>query len=114
MQYEEYKVYSQGYEKRVCLDISIQALKEARTRIGDHGLFVVGDLANLPFRPESFDGAVSMHAIHHLALTEHPQGVQLDPPRDETRSQRAIVNGWDNPKLMRWQIRFMQLSRSQA
>ena len=27
VQYEEYKVYSQGYQKRVCLDISIQALR---------------------------------------------------------------------------------------
>ena len=34
VQYEEYKAYSQGYQKRVCLDISIQALREARNRIG--------------------------------------------------------------------------------
>src|SRR5687768_1904363 len=33
VQYEEYKTYSQGYQKRVCLDISIQALREARNRI---------------------------------------------------------------------------------
>ena len=66
VQYDEYKVYSQGYQKRVCLDISKQALREARNRIGEHGLFVVGDIANLPFKQDAFDGIVSLHTIHHL------------------------------------------------
>lgn len=101
VQYEEYKTYSAGYEKRVCLDISIQALREACNRIGDHGLFVVGDLANLPFKKDAFDGAVSMHAIHHLALPEHPKAYAeihrvLAPGRTA-----AIVNGWHNPLLIR-------------
>ena len=101
VQYEEYKVYSQGYQKRVCLDISIQALKEARTRIGDHGLFVVGDLANLPFRTEAFDGVVSMHAIHHLALTEHPRAYDEIHRVLSIGRTAAIVNGWYEPRLIR-------------
>jgi ubiquinone/menaquinone biosynthesis C-methylase UbiE len=101
VQYEEYKVYSQGYQKRVCLDISIQALREARNRIGTHGLFIVGDLANLPFKADAFDGAVSMHAIHHLALTEHPQAYgEIHRVLGMGRSA-AIVNGWHQPLLMR-------------
>ena len=100
VQYEEYKVYSQGYEKRVCLDISIQALREARTRLGDHGLVVVGDLANLPFKAEAFDGAVSMHAIHHLALTEHPRAYDEIHRVLANGRTAAIVNGWHEPKLI--------------
>ena len=101
VQYEEYKTYSQGYQRRVCLDISIQALREARTRIGDHGLFVVGDLANLPFKADIFDGAVSMHAIHHLALSEHTRAYEeihhvLFPWRTA-----VVVNGWHEPSLIR-------------
>ena len=101
VQYEDYLTYSKGYEKRVCLDISIQALREARKRIGDHGLFVVADLANLPFKPDAFDGEVSMHAIHHLALEEHPRAYAelyrvLKPGRTA-----AIVNGWHDPLLSR-------------
>ncbi len=101
VQYEEYKVYSQGYQKRVCLDISIQALREARERIGDHGLFVVGDLANLPFKQESFDGAVSMHAIHHLALTEHLRAYSEIHRVLASGRTAAIVNGWHEPLLSR-------------
>ena len=101
VQYDEYFEYSRGYQKRVCLDISIQALREARTRIGDHGLFVVGDLANLPFKADAFDGAVSMHAIHHLALTEHPRAyAEIHRVLASGRSA-AIVNGWHDPLLSR-------------
>ncbi len=99
VQYDEYKVYSQGYEKRVCFDISIQALREARNRIGDHGLFIVGDLANLPFEAGTFDGAVSMHAIHHLALSEHPHAyAEIHRVLADGRTA-AIVNGWQEPFL---------------
>ncbi|PWH12215.1 MAG: hypothetical protein DDG60_14325 [Anaerolineae bacterium] len=99
VQYEEYLTYSQGYQKRVCLDISIQALREARQRLGAHGLFVVGDLANLPFKPDAFDGVVSMHAIHHLPIEEHPRAYGelhrvLSPGRTA-----VIVNGWFSPLL---------------
>src|SRR5512135_432125 len=44
IQYPEYLEYSHGYQHRVCADISIVALQEARKRIGNHGLFVVGDI----------------------------------------------------------------------
>jgi len=101
VQYEEYLEYSHGYKKRVCLDISIQALREARNRIGDHGLFVVGDLADLPFKTEAFDGAVSMHAIHHLALPEHPRAYSEIHRVLATGRTAAIVNGWHEPFLSR-------------
>jgi len=101
VQYDDYLSYSKGYQKRVCLDISIQALHQARERIGAHGLFVVGDLANLPFKPDAFGGVVSMHAIHHLPVEEHPRAFAelyrvLAPGRTA-----AIVNGWHEPLLSR-------------
>ncbi len=101
VQYQDYLTYSKGYEKRVCLDISIQALREARERIGQHGLFVVADLAKLPFKSDTFDGEVSMHAIHHLALEEHP-GAYAELYRVLKPSRTAvIVNGWHEPLLSR-------------
>jgi len=48
VQYEEYKTYSLGYQKRVCLDISIQALKQAANGSALTAC-CVGDLASLPF-----------------------------------------------------------------
>ncbi len=103
IQYPEYLTYSKGYQYRVCLDISIIALKEARTRIrSSHGLFVVADVANLPFRDETFDGIVSMHTLHHLTVTDYvPAYENLKRVLKKNRTA-VIVNGWGESMLMRW------------
>jgi ubiquinone/menaquinone biosynthesis C-methylase UbiE len=71
IQYPEYLSYSQGYQRRVCVDISHTALVAARDRIGDHGLYVVADVAHLPLKAASMDGLVSLHTVHHLPAEEH-------------------------------------------
>jgi hypothetical protein len=72
VQWPEYLTYSEGYRYRLCADISITALKEARTRLGSQGLFVVADIASLPFKPDTFDGIVSMHTIPLLMRMAEP------------------------------------------
>ncbi|MEW5942003.1 MAG: class I SAM-dependent methyltransferase, partial [Chloroflexota bacterium] len=100
VQYPEYVAYSENYKHRVCADISITALKEARHRLGDHGLYVVMDVANLPFKSDAFDAVVSLHTIHHLPLSEHRQAyVDLMRVLKPDRTM-AIVNGWHSPRLM--------------
>lgn len=105
IQYPEYLEYSRGYQARVCVDISLVALQEARRRIGDlqengHGLFVIADIARLPFGSEVFDGVVTLHTIHHLPEEEHLRAYSelyrvLSPERTG-----VVVNGWDHPPLM--------------
>jgi SAM-dependent methyltransferase len=108
LQYPEYLTYSETYQKRVCLDISIVALKEARSQIGDRGFFVVADVANLPFPPGIFDGIVSLHTLHHLPLEDQVKAYDdlyraLAPDR-----AMVIVNGWTDSPLMNrtgWLVR---------
>jgi ubiquinone/menaquinone biosynthesis C-methylase UbiE len=101
VQWPEYLSYSKDYDYRVCADISITALRQARHTLEDRGLYVVADIANLPFSPDVFEGAVSMHAIHHLPLSEH-RGAYLELNRVLKPGQTAVVvNGWYNPLLMR-------------
>jgi hypothetical protein len=100
VQYPEYVAYSENYKHRVCADISITALKEARHRLGDHGLYVVMDVANLPFKSDAFDAVVSLHTIHHLPLSEH-RNAYIDLIRVlKPGRTAAIVNGWHSPRLM--------------
>ncbi len=109
IQYPEYLTYSEGYEKRVCLDISIVALKEARVRIGDKGLFVVADVARLPFPDGVFDGEVSLHTLHHLPIGEQKKAfLELFRTLSAGRSA-AVVNGWTVSPLMERLKPFMLL-----
>ena len=100
IQYPEYLTFSKNSKYRVCADVSITALKEAREKIGDHGLFVVADIANLPFKEAAFEGIVTLHTIHHLPAEEH-----LDAFRGLYRVlapgyAAVVVNGWSTSALM--------------
>lgn len=99
IQYPEYLEYSRLYQRRVCLDISIVALQEARKRVGDHGLYVVGDIAQLPFKSQCFDALVSLHTIHHLPQGEHQDAYfEFHRVLGENTSG-VVVNGWDDAPL---------------
>ncbi|MCX8024369.1 MAG: class I SAM-dependent methyltransferase [Thermanaerothrix sp.] len=108
VQYPEYLTYSQGYTYRVCADLSLVALKEARARLGSHGLYVVADVANLPFRSEAFEGAVSLHTFHHLPLEEQERAYQELYRVLKPGAAGVVVNGWTDSPLMR---RFEPLMR---
>jgi SAM-dependent methyltransferase len=102
IQYPEYLTYSEGYRYRVCLDISRRALIEARQRIGDHGLFVVGDLAALPFVPGVFDAVVSLHTVHHLGEQEQPAAFAEMVRVLQPSGRGVAVYSWgDRSPLMR-------------
>ncbi len=48
------------------LDSSLAMLELARTEVGDHVRYVVGDVAALPFEDESFDVIVANHMLYHV------------------------------------------------
>jgi len=100
VQYPEYLTYSEGYHARVCMDISIVALKEARKHLGDHGFYVVGDIAHLPFKSEIFDGIVSLHTIHHVPMEDKlPAYEELYRVLNPGKAM-VVVNGWTHAPLM--------------
>ena len=110
IQYPEYLEYSKGYQYRVCADISAVALQEARSHIGNHGLFIVADIANLPFKPGIFEGIVSLHTIHHLPDDEHLQAYRELYRLLAPSSSAVIVNGWPSSALMRFFNPLIRLS----
>lgn len=102
IQYPEYLTYSKGYQYRVCLDISIVALMDARNRIGSHGLFVVADIAYMPFVSGIFDDAVSLHTIHHLPSEEYRPAYHELKRVLKSGGTAVVVNGWSNSSLMQF------------
>jgi ubiquinone/menaquinone biosynthesis C-methylase UbiE len=100
IQYPEYLTYSEHYRKRVCVDISIVALQEARKRIQDHGWFVVADVAYLPFANETFDGIVSLHTLHHVSLEDQKKSYEQFDRLLSQSGNAVVVNGWGGSPLM--------------
>jgi SAM-dependent methyltransferase len=94
LQYPEYLEYSAGYQFRICLDLSARALREARERIGDHGLYVVGDIARLPFASAAVEGVVSLHTIHHLPAEAQPQAFDEMARLLRPAATAVVVYGW--------------------
>src|SRR5918998_2500562 len=46
--FPEYQAYSERFDHRICVDLSEIALQDARRNVGDDGVYVLGDVTNLP------------------------------------------------------------------
>ncbi|HWE94322.1 MAG TPA: methyltransferase domain-containing protein [Tepidisphaeraceae bacterium] len=102
VQYPEYLTYSQGYKRRICMDISVQALREARRKVGDKGVYILGDITNLPIKTDALDAVISLHTIYHVPQDE--QGKAFEELYRVLRPGRSgvIVYTFSDPLLLRW------------
>jgi len=73
IQFDEYLEYSKNFQYRVCIDLSSRALNEARKKIGDKGIFILGNIANMPIQSAKIDAAISLNTIYHI-----PKEQQVD------------------------------------
>ena len=64
--YDEYVEIADRYHRRICIDFSVVALVEARKRLGDKGLYILGDITRLPLKNETVDAAIALHSIYHI------------------------------------------------
>ncbi len=123
VQYDEYLLYSKGYRRRVCVDISFLALAEARKRLGDKGIYVLGDVTELPFADDAFDGIVSLHTIYHVPEVRQETAFK-EIHRVLARDKKAVVvYSWGNRSLLMlatmlpiraWQFLLRRLRRARA
>lgn len=60
--------YGRKFEKRVCIDLSISALEEAKRKLGDRGVYLQGDLTNLPLQDNVADAVMCFHVIYQLPV----------------------------------------------
>jgi ubiquinone/menaquinone biosynthesis C-methylase UbiE len=110
VQYDEYLTSSENYRYRVCMDLSVVALQEARKRLGDKGVYINADITNLPFKDDTFDGIVALHTIHHVPIEEKVgvyKGLQrvLKPGRS-----MVTVDGWAEVPLGKVMGFFMHIA----
>ncbi len=95
IQYPEYLEYSNGYKKRVCVDLSIRALDMAREKLGEAGEYLLGDFLEIDLAEDSVDAVVSLHTIYHIdALRQAPTVRKLI---NVTKPGGTIVIVYANP-----------------
>ena len=94
LQYAEYLTYSTNFTFRLCVDFSLVALREARSRLGDKGLYVAADLVNLPFKACSMDSAISLHTLYHVPASEQAQAFREIFRVLKPRGRAIIVYNW--------------------
>jgi len=110
----EYLEYSAGYRRRVCIDLSEQALSEARARLKGRGWYVVADLTRLPFRDQVFDAAVCAHVLYHVPADEQAQVIDELYRTLQPAASAVIIYAWPTalvtlaaqrarPVISRWQ-----------
>ena len=72
----EYLQYSEAFEKRICIDLSFVALQQARKKLGDRGIYILGDITNLPLRDDVCDAVMSLHTIYHVPADEQSSALR--------------------------------------
>ncbi|MCB1993159.1 MAG: class I SAM-dependent methyltransferase, partial [Geminicoccaceae bacterium] len=105
--HSEYIPWSSEFSARICIDISGVALREARQRLGDHGLYIQANLAQLPLGDNSIDGGVSAYTIQHIAADEQALAVQELARVLATGHYLYILTGVE-PTLRHWAYRLLR------
>lgn len=96
VQYPEYVTYSEDYEARICVDLSYAALQAAQRNLGDRGIYILGDITNLPLQDNAVDAAVSLHTIYHVPADEQAQAFREVARVLQAGGRAAVVYVWKN------------------
>jgi len=94
VQYPEYLTYSEGYDFRICADISFRALKKAKKNVGEKGIYLLCDVTNLPLKDNTMDGIVSLHTIYHVPADEQAGAVRELHRVLKAGHTGAVVYSW--------------------
>ncbi len=105
IQYPEYIEYSDGFSRRVCLDISLKALRQARAKLGPRGMYVCAGMPGLPFSDNQFDVVISLHTTYHIE--QHKQEAAVRELIRVVKPGSTIIIVYANPdrlslRVKRW------------
>lgn len=64
--HDELLRFGDRFQQRVCLDLSVQGLQTAKRKLGDRGVYVQGDLTNLPLKTGSMDAVTCNHVLYQI------------------------------------------------
>ncbi|MBS0286859.1 MAG: class I SAM-dependent methyltransferase [Proteobacteria bacterium] len=108
VQYEAYLSYSRHFDYRLCADISILALQEAKKKLGAKGIYVLCDVTNLPFKTDTIDAGVSLHTLYHVPANEQAKAFEEINRVIKPGGSSIIVYSWGSKSLLMNLLMFPQ------
>ena len=97
---DEYFTYSDNFEVRICMDFSLLAIQEAVQRLNGQGIFILGDMTNLPMADRCLDAVISLHTVYHIPKAEQTQAVSEAYRVLRPGGKAVIVYSWKDAPLM--------------
>jgi len=94
---EEYMHLCDGYEYRVCVDISVNALLEAKSNLEKakkNGIYICGDITNIPIKNNICDNVLCQHTLYHIPKNEQKTAVNELYRVAKPNSKIVIIYCW--------------------
>ena len=95
IQFKEYLEYSKNFNKRYCVDLSYDALEQAKKKIGDHGVYFNKSFFDTNFEKDFFDCCISLHTIYHIRKERQEEAVRK--LISVTKPGRKVIIVYSNP-----------------
>lgn len=100
IQYDAYLAYSRNYDYRICADISLRALKAAKQKLGEKGIYLLCDVTALPIQTDKLDAAISLHTLYHVPSHEQLQGYAEIQRVLKQGGRSAVIYSWGRRSLL--------------
>lgn len=100
--HKEILSYGDRFDRRICVDLSFEALNIAKSKIGDRGVYLQADVSELPIMSNSMDAITCNHVIYQV-----PPNLQAAALCELWRVLKpggvcVAVYLWPNPQLPRY------------
>jgi SAM-dependent methyltransferase len=99
----EVLAYGNRFENRVCVDLSVHGLQAARAKLGEKGVYLQGDLTNLPIKDGAMDAVTCNHVIYQIP-PEAQAAAFLELWRVLKPGGVAVVVYWWPQSPLAWRI----------
>jgi ubiquinone/menaquinone biosynthesis C-methylase UbiE/uncharacterized protein YbaR (Trm112 family) len=112
LQFPEYVSYSDNFDYRICVDLSLIALKEASRKLDSKAICLLADITNLPLVDNLVDNAISLHTIYHVPKDEQQPAFEEIFRVLKQEAAAVIVYHWgDHSPLMNMVMFHYQAAR---
>ncbi len=91
----EYVQLSENYEIRICADLSVNALIQAKNNYSHRdGIYICADITNIPLKDNVCDAVLCQHTLYHIPKNEQKTAVNEMYRVAKQDSRIAIVYNW--------------------